>query len=64
MERGGKEGEQRHRVGLAWAAWNHFKWCGGWKAKRCTERGDESGRKAVKGGQGWTRDGIWAKILT
>lgn len=21
-------------MGLAGAAWNHFKWCGGWKAKK------------------------------
>lgn len=34
------------------------------RQKRCTERGAESGGKAVKGVQGWMRDGIWAKILT
>ena len=47
MERG-KEEEQRHRVGLAWVAWNHFKWHEGWKAKRCTERGDKSGSKSTE----------------
>lgn len=50
-------------MGLAWAAWNHFKWRGGWKAKRCTDRGDgESGMKALKGSRGRARDWMWAKI--
>lgn len=44
----GKEREQRHGVGLAWAAWNHFKRCGGWKAKKKKDVQREEMRVAEK----------------
>lgn len=60
MERG-EGGEERRGTGVG-LAWTHFKWRGGWKAKRCTEREETArvaGKKAARVG---ARDWMWAKI--